>query len=124
MENPIMDIENETFSAALPRSEVIARLNDTLRKTGTGGTIMLTQGVMALKDFDRAVLTTALANYDAFDPDNDPHGERDFGDLTVFGTDLLWKIDYYDSDQKFGSDGPADAGMTSRILTIMLVTEY
>jgi Protein of unknown function (DUF3768) len=119
-----MEIENETLSTAVPRSEVIARLNDTLRKTGTGGTIMLTQGVMALKDFDKAVLTAALANYDAFDSNSDPHGERDFGDLTVFGTELLWKIDYYDIDQTFGSDDPADAGMTSRILTIMLVTEY
>jgi hypothetical protein len=124
MENPIMDIENETLGTALPRSEVIARLNDTLRKTGTGGTIMLMQGVMALKDFGKAVLTAALANYDAFDPDNDPHGERDFGDLTVFGTDLLWKIDYYDIDQQFGSDDPADAGMTRRVLTVMLANEY
>jgi hypothetical protein len=124
MENPVMEIENETLCTAVPRSEAIARLNNTLRKTGTGGSIMLTQGVMALKDFDRAVLTAALANYDAFDSNSDPHGERDFGDLTVFGTDLLWKIDYYDIDQQFGSDDPADAGMTIRVLTVMLVTEY
>jgi Protein of unknown function (DUF3768) len=124
MENPIMDIENETLCTAVPRPEVIARLNDTLRKTGTGGSIMLTQGVMAIQGFDKAVLTAALANYGAFDPDNDPHGERNFGDLTLFGTELLWKIDYYDIDQKFGSDDPADAGITSRVLTVMLVTEY
>jgi Protein of unknown function (DUF3768) len=119
-----MDVSNETLGTAVPSSEVIARLNDTLRKTGTGGTIMVTQGVTAIQGFDKAVLITALANYDAFNPDNDPHGERDFGNLSVFGTDLLWKIDYYDIEQEFGSDDPADAGMTRRVLTIMLVTEY
>jgi Protein of unknown function (DUF3768) len=119
-----MDVENETLCTAVPRSEAIARLNDTLRKTGTGGAIMLTQGVTAIRGFDKAVLTNALANYDAFNPDNDPHGERDFGNLRVFGTDLLWKIDYYDIEQEFGSDDPADAGMTRRVLTVMIAAEY
>lgn len=102
----------------LPRAEAIAQLNDTLRKTGTGGTVMVTQSVMGLTGFDAAVLAAALANYDGFDADNDPHGERDFGDLTLWSADLLFKIDYYDTDLHFGSDDPANS-ITRRVLTVM-----
>ena len=109
---------------AVPRAEAIARLNDQLRKTGTGGTIMITRGVASLSGFDRTALLTALAAYDGFDADNDPHGNRDFGDLTLWGADLLWKIDYYDADLKFGSDDPADASVTRRALTVMLTSEW
>ena len=119
-----MNTDKETQCATLPRAEAIAQLNDTLRKTGKGGTIMVTRGVSSLKGFDRTALTAALAAYDSFDADNDPHGERDFGDLTLFDADLLWKIDYYDKDRKFGSDDPADPNITTRILTVMLVTEW
>ncbi len=108
----------------LPRAEVIAQLNDTLRKTGTGGTVMVTQGVISLPGFDAGVLAASLAVYDAFDPDNDPHGERDFGDLTLFGTSLLWKIDYYDANLEFGSDDPANSSVTQRVLTVMRADEW
>ena len=108
----------------LPRAEVIAQLNDTLRKTGTGGTVMVTQNVANLPGFDAAALAAALAGCDAFDPDNDPHGERDFGDLTLWGADLLWKIDYYDADLQFGSDDPADGGATRRVLTVMIAADW
>ena len=108
----------------LPRAEAIAQLNDTLRKTGTGGTVMVTEGVVSLPGFDAVVLSAALANYEAYDPDNDPHGERDFGDLTLFGTSLLWKIDYYDADLDFGSDDPANSSITRRVLTVMLTEDY
>lgn len=119
-----MNTDNDIDSATLPRAETIARLNDTLRKTGQGGTIMVTRGVLALKGFDKFALLAALASYDSFDADNDPHGERDFGDLQIFETELLWKIDYYDESLEFGSDDPADAEVTSRVLTVMLASEY
>ena len=108
----------------LPRAEQIARLNDTLRKTGTGGTVVVTSGVMNLTGFDAATLTEVLAKYEDFDSDGDPHGERDFGTLTMFGADLLWKIDYYDPSLEFGSDDPADPSVTKRVLTLMLAGEW
>ena len=112
----------ETF-AQLPRAEAIARLNDQLRKLGTGGTIVVTRAVMALPGFDAATLAAALAAYDSFDADNDPHGERDFGDLRLFGADLLWKVDYFDTDLRFGSDDPADS-ITKRVLTVMTAADW
>ena len=107
-----------------PRAEAIARLNDQLRKTGTGGMVVLTKAVTNLTGFDAATLMAALANYEGFDADNDPHGERDLGDLTLWGTDLLWKIDYYDANLEFGSDDPANASITRRVLTVMLSEDY
>lgn len=109
---------------AVPRAEAIARLNDQLRKTATGGTIMVTKGVLAISGYNPPELSKALAAYDAFDADNDPHGERDFGDLTLWDTDLFWKIDYYDADLMFGSDDPADTSKTKRVLTVMLTSEW
>ena len=109
---------------AVPRAESIARLNDALRKQGIGGTVMVTRGVLAVTGYNALELSEALAAYDAFDADNDPHGERDFGDLTLWGTDLFWKLDYYSPDMKFGSDDPADADKTKRVLTVMLTSEW
>lgn len=109
---------------ALPRAEAIARLNDQLRKTGTGGTIIVTQGVLAVTGFNSPELAEALAAYDAFDADNDPHGERDFGDLKLWGEYLFWKLDYYSLDLRYGSDDPADPEKTKRVLTVMLTSEW
>lgn len=109
---------------AVPRAEAIARLNDQLRDTATGGTIMVTQGVLAISGYNSLELAEALAAYDAFDAENDPHGERDFGDLTLWGQDLFWKVDYYDIDLKFGSDDPANPDKTQRVLTVMLTSEW
>ena len=109
---------------AVPRAEAIARLNDALRKEGVGGTIMVTRGVLAITGYNSPELSEALAAYDAFVADNGPHGERDFGDLALWGQDLLWKIDYYDSDLRYGSDDPSDPEKTKRVLTVMLTREW
>jgi hypothetical protein len=120
----MLDSEQLNFANKLPRAEAIAQLNDQLRKTGTGGRIMVTSGVRSLPDYDTGALLSALAAYDAFDADNDPHGERDFGDLRICDTDLLWKIDYYDQQLCCASPDPADAAVTNRVLTVMLESEY
>jgi hypothetical protein len=114
----------QSNSTALPRAEAIARLNDQLRKTGTGGSVMITQNLKHVTGFNVPTLMKALAEYGGFDADNDPHGERDFGDLVLWGYDLIWKIDYYDKDLKFGSDDPADPNVTHRVLTVMLASDW
>lgn len=117
-------MDGATTCAQLPRAEAIARLNDHLRKTGTGGQVVVTKSVTHLTGFNAAVLMAALANYTGFDADNDPHGERDFGDLTLFGADLIWKVDYYDREMQFGSDDPANPDVTTRVMTIMRASDW
>lgn len=107
-----------------PRAEQIAQLNDQLRKTGLGGAIMITRGVRTLPGFLPTELLAKLAAYDSFDTDNDPHGERDFGDIDVAGANLLWKVDYYDPSLRYASEDPADPTKTQRVLTVMLPEEY
>jgi hypothetical protein len=62
--------------------------------------------------------------FDAFDADNDPYGEHDFGAFDVAGERLFWKIDYYNLTLDGGSPDPANPDQTRRVLTIMLVSEY
>ena len=103
-----------------PRAERIAQWNDRLRKQGEGGVIMVTRGVRSIPEFDPLALLKLLASYDAFDVDNDPHGERDFGDIELGGQTVFWKVDYYDVDMLYASPDPADPAATRRVLTVML----
>ena len=111
-------------AAGASRSQAIAELNDRLRKTGKGGTIVITENLRRVTGFDAAILLSALANYEGFDEDNDPYGERDFGDLSLWGYDVVFKIDYYDKNLEYGSDNPADPAVTHRVLTVMLAGDW
>ncbi|PZP85305.1 MAG: hypothetical protein DI582_06305 [Azospirillum brasilense] len=102
----------------------IAQLNDGLRQTFWGGKVMMTPGVQELPEDLQLRLFRAVAEFDNFTVDNDPHGERDFGRIALDGHRFFWKIDYYDRECRYGSENPADANNTTRILTIMLASEY
>ncbi len=104
----------------------IRELNDAFRGEGpgAGGRWVLTRGVLGLGAELVACAVRAVRAFNRFDDDNDPHGEHDFGSLTLCGDTLLWKIDYYDHDLEHGSEDPADPAVTSRVLTIMLAEEY
>ena len=97
----------------------IRLLNDQLRKTFTGGRVLLTIGVRTLRDGDYAELLNKVNN-----PDNDPNQEHDFGAIEFKRTTYFWKIDYYDHDYLYLSPDPADENVTNRVLTIMRGDEY
>lgn len=118
------DGEQVSLAQQLPRGEVIARLNDRLRKSAVGGRIFIKRGVQELVGAGTGEQLRSLAEYNAFDADNDTHGKRDFGDIEHRGQTLLWKIDYYDLELLFGSRDPADPSVTTRVLTVMLESEY
>lgn len=99
-------------------------LNDQMRKTLCEGRIVVTAGIRSLGPVAMAEILKAVAAFEEFTPDNDPHGEHDFGSLTYKGQLVLWKIDYYDLDLTMHSPDPADPNVTTRVLTIMLADEY
>jgi hypothetical protein len=102
----------------------IALLNDVLRRTFTGGKVVMTSGVDALPEDELAKVLDRVRTFDEFTNDNDPHGERDFGNFVVGGVTYFFKVDYYAPDMDGGSEDPADPKKTTRVLTIMRADEY
>jgi Protein of unknown function (DUF3768) len=119
----------------------IARLNDQARQAmGVACTAVATVGFRSLLDADQSCVRELIETFDAFDEDNDPHGERDFGTIYQitdgrWTTDrprlredererVFWKLDYYDRQMEFASDDAANPAVTRRVLTIMLSDEY
>jgi hypothetical protein len=115
----------EWRSTALTKTERIRMLNDGLR-TGRrrDGTVLVTVGVNGLGPQFVAEARNAVATFNDFNADNDPHGEHDFGALTVQNEKLFFKIDCYDLDMSMHSPDASDPSVTKRVLTIMLASEY
>ncbi len=111
------------------KRERIRELNDAFRKYPWNGAralgrTVVTAGINANgPEFVLRVLN-AVAGFNDFNADNDPHGEHDFGALELDGQKLFWKIDYYDAACHYGSEDPSDPTKTTRVLTVMLAEEY
>ena len=76
--------------AVLTRAERIARLNDLARRAmGIACVVVATEGIQALPEADQSRLRELVETFDAFTPDNDPYGERDFGAIWQ-GLDGVW----------------------------------
>ena len=130
-----------TIASQRERTARIARLNDLARRAmGVACTAVATVGFRSLPDADQSSIRELIETFDAFDEDNDPHSERDFGCVyqLVCGRwttehprlrddereRVFWKLDYYDRDLRFGSEDAANPAVTRRVLTIMLADEY
>ena len=87
----------------------IAQLNDQLRRTFLGGTVVCTIGIQSLPEATQKALIQAVQSFDCFDEDNDPYGEHDFGMIQLAGQTFYFK---------------ADPTKTKRVLTLLLAEEY
>lgn len=102
----------------------IRELNDLFRTSFIGGRVLITPGVNERGDAFVSACVEAVQSFKAFSPDNDPHNEHDFGAVDIEGARVFWKIDYYDAACEYGSEDPADPKATTRVLTILLASEY
>jgi len=120
------DQENCAQNAAQQASTKlsISQLNDNLRRDWVGGRVAWTAGIEQLGIGTILAIFDAVNEFKAFTLDNDPYGEHDFGAVEIAGHRVFWKIDYYDKALDYGSPDPADPGVTTRVLTIMLASEY
>ena len=106
-----------------------AKRNDAFRKAvlirpQRNGRCNLTQSVAALERETLQRVKAAIHRFSAFNTNNDPHGEHDFGAVEVDGVQrVFFKIDYYeDETMQFGeTEGPENA---FRVMTIMFADEY
>ncbi|QGY00848.1 DUF3768 domain-containing protein [Methylobacterium mesophilicum SR1.6/6] len=115
---------SQSSIAATASTACVRALNDAFRRSFAGGQVVETPGVIELAEIDRIALLLAVRRFSSFDPDNDPHGEHDFGAVEVGGERFFWKIDAYDRALLGGSPDPTDPAVTTRVLTIMCADEY
>lgn len=110
------DLDAETLA--------IRTLNDQLRQTFSGGQVLLTPGVNALRSDSVARVIKAIQEFDEFGKDNDPYRTHEFGMVDVDGERVMFKVDAYDKNLEYGSPNPADPAVTTRVMTILLASEY
>ena len=122
----------------LPKIEKIALLNDELRKSLTDGKIfkaeskdkvLITRGASKfinnnLSSVGRMKFLNNVALYTNFTEDNNPYGERDFGNFMYQKEKIFWKIDYKDNSMMYHSPDASDPSQTIRVLTIMKASEW
>lgn len=113
-----------TNETALSDADHIRTLNDRFRTTFWGGKVFFTRGIIDMGGAFQSACVEAVQGFTDFSADNDPYGEHDFGRVVISGTPVFWKIDYYDRTLEAGSENPADAAATTRVLTILLASEY
>ncbi len=106
------------------RQQRMRELNDGLRRYARAGIICVTRGIQDLGAERLGMILEAVRSFDSFNAHNDPYDEHDLGVLKAAGERIMWKIDYYDRERRFGSPDPADPAVTTRVLTIMLAGEY
>ena len=105
----------------------IAELNDNLRKhmwSPGRNKIVLTRGVCSLPWIEQMLLLKKVRDFNDFNKENNPYGERDFARIEHRGINYFFKIDYYDTSMEYASDDPSNSDITPRVLTIMRADEY
>jgi Protein of unknown function (DUF3768) len=112
------------MTQVLEKTQRIRVLNDNFRSTFVGGQVVMTQGVNEFPLDVKASVLLTVRSFNEFTGANDPYSGHDFGSFEVAGDTFYWKIDYYDIDCRYGSEDPADPEKTTRVLTIMLASEY
>lgn len=118
-----------TRDVALDRTEAIARLNDRAR-LGLDPTVQIVFTSTCLATFGGPdsievmfVQAQLLAAFRVCSFAEDCP-ERNFASI-MFRDHKVWlKIDCYDRDMQYGSDDPADASVTTRVVTILLPSDY
>ena len=114
------------------KEQRIAEQNDWFRKkyaedgvsATEHGKHIMTRGCFTLPMEKQLELIKLVQGFDKFTEDNDPYGQHDFGSVDMDDTKYFWKIDYYDTEYKYGSPAANDPSVTRRILTIMRSDEY
>ena len=126
------------------KSDRIRELNDNARTSwGLYGKVFFTNGIRALSEADQSAIAERVQQYGGPNPNtpeddtirdpwvegDNPYGENDFGVIVHECEDgesvkVYFKFDYYDQNMEYGSEDPSDPRQTTRVLTIMLASEY
>jgi hypothetical protein len=116
--------DEERTIATEQRVNRIRELNDHARKHLGYSQVVLTRGISDKEPEAIDKILKTVSNYNLFSEDNDPYGEHDFGSFIINGETMYFKFDYYNEDMTQGSQDATDETKTTRVLTIMLASEY
>ncbi len=96
--------------------KTIAQKNDLYRQTFIGCRVNITHALNASPKKEDVI--TAVRSFNAFTPQNDPHGEHDCAFFEVDGETFFFKFDYYDDNYEFHQEDG------NRVLTIGFASDY
>lgn len=102
----------------------IAELNDAHRKGIPRTKTVISRWVDRLWPDTVDRVLRKVREFDDFNSDNDPYGERDYGSIELDDEKFYFKIDYFDTDFRYWSEDPSDPSKTARLLTVALRSEY
>ena len=103
------------------KTQDIAKGNDIFRRDFNQEKIILTPGVES-SPYRNAIIES-VKNFDDFNENNDPYGERTFAAFYVHGEKYFFKIDFFTSEFEAGAD-PYEDSTFKRVLTVMRSDEY
>ena len=133
MQSNEITIEPVPALSSAETAKRIADQNDAFRRSAFGipvegsvplGPVVMTAGVAARDDAFRAALIHAVAAYEDFNPDCDPHGWHEMGVVDIEGETVWFKIDLYDEAYEYGASDPTDPRFTRRVLTLLFPSVY
>ncbi|WP_171181153.1 DUF3768 domain-containing protein [Ruegeria sp. HKCCD8929] len=116
----VIALQNDLFRQALANPGIAGFC---LSKGITGNVVFSHNMAARSPEFQTCTLQ-AVAEFNDFNADNDPHADHTFGVVTVGKRRLFFKIDLYDLELDKGSERPFDPACTERVLTIMDPEEY
>ncbi|MFC3530263.1 DUF3768 domain-containing protein [Paracoccus mangrovi] len=91
---------------------------------GMKAQVLVTPGINAKGPAFVSLCLLSISMFKDFSEDNDPWGDRGFAALTVDDTRIYFKIDLYDEACEYGSSEPANLDRTTRVMTVLLPSEY
>jgi Protein of unknown function (DUF3768) len=98
--------------------ERICELDDNLRKSFSGGEVVLTASVAALPNMVKAAVLDQVALFEVFNEENDPYGMHDYGSFDYRSREFFFKIEFFTLEP---SDVPLDLTDPKKALRIMTV---
>jgi hypothetical protein len=69
-------------------------MNEEFRASFTGGVVTITSGMPALCEDVRAEVLKRVRDFKHFTPENNPHGENDFGSFKIADTTTRAALDF------------------------------
>ena len=130
-----MNIELTSHGNPVDIAALRAR-NDRFRRTLTGGSLMLSAGIIALGAANQARIIAAVRGFTGFDDDftiGDPFDDHSIGDLEVEVEEpgihrwpelIFFRIDDLGRPATGIGSNPAPSTGTALVLTVMLASEW